>query len=88
MTDKSGYLDEAPNETCLTDYDRAHLATYLRLLDAESEGAAWQEVTKVIFDLDPVSDPARAEQTYRSHLERAHWMIENGFKDLIRSSYH
>lgn len=88
MNKKLGFLDQAPDDTCLTDYDRAHLSTYLRLLDAEDEGAAWEEVAKIIFGIDPNSDPARAAQTYSSHLARAHWMTENGFKELIRSSYH
>ena len=30
----------------MTDYDRAHLPTYLRLLDATSEGAPWEEVAR------------------------------------------
>jgi len=72
----------------LTDYDRAHLATYLRLLDAESEGAPWEEVAKVIFGIDPETDQSRAEAVYQNHLARAHWMTNNGFRDLIRSSFH
>jgi hypothetical protein len=28
----------------LTAYDERHLATYLRLLDAEAEGAEWQDL--------------------------------------------
>ncbi|MUZ65675.1 DNA -binding domain-containing protein [Agrobacterium vitis] len=88
MSDKSGFLDQPPTDERLTDYDRAHLSTYLRLLDAETEGAAWQEVAKIIFGLEPKSDLARAELMYKTHLARAHWMTNNGFKDLIWSSYH
>ena len=32
--------DIAPDEPFLTGYDMAHLVTYLRLLDADAEGAA------------------------------------------------
>jgi hypothetical protein len=39
--------DLAPTEPILTGYDEQHLITYLRLLDAESEGADWREVAKV-----------------------------------------
>jgi hypothetical protein len=88
MSNKSGYLDQPPTEARLTDYDRAHLSTYLRLLDAESEGAPWEDVTKIVFGVDPSCERARAQQMYKSHLDRAHWMTKNGFRDLIRSSYH
>lgn len=88
MSTKSDFLDEPPGDARLTDYDRAHLATYLRLLDAETEGAAWEEVALVIFGIDPKTDFCRAELVYRSHLARAHWMTANGFRHLIRSSLH
>lgn len=88
MSAKAAFLDQPPTDPRLTDYDRAHLATYLRLLDAESEGACWREVTKVIFGIDPNADLSRAELVYQSHLARAHWMTNNGFRDLLRSSYH
>ena len=35
--------DTAPDEPFLTGYDMAHLVTYLRLLDADAEGADWRE---------------------------------------------
>jgi hypothetical protein len=88
MSARSAFLDQPPTDARLTDYDRAHLATYLRLLDAETEGAAWEDVAKIIFGIDPKTDQLRAEAVYRSHLARAHWMTNNGFRDLIRSSFH
>jgi hypothetical protein len=36
----------APQGEPLTDYDRDHVALYLRLLDAEEAGADWREVAK------------------------------------------
>jgi hypothetical protein len=39
--------DSAPTEPVLTGYDEQHLITYLRLLDAENEGADRREVAKV-----------------------------------------
>jgi hypothetical protein len=39
----------APDEPFLTDYDERHLVTYLRLLDADAEGADWREVAKVVL---------------------------------------
>ena len=88
MSAKSAFQDQPPTDARLTDYDRAHLATYLRLLDAETEGASWEEVAVIIFGIDPKTDHARAELVYQSHLARAHWMTENGFRNLIRSSFH
>ena len=38
--------ETAPTAAQVTDYDRAHLPTYLRLLDATSEGAPWEEVAR------------------------------------------
>ena len=49
--------DIAPTQAQLTDYDRAQLATYLRLLDAASEGAPWEEVARIVLDLDPARLP-------------------------------
>lgn len=88
MSARPEFLDCPPVETRLTDYDRAHLATYVRLLDAESEGAAWQEVAKIIFGIDANCEFARAEHIYQTHLARAHWMTNNGFRELIRSRFH
>ena len=36
--------DTAPSGSVLTGYDQEHLVTYLRLLDADAEGADWREV--------------------------------------------
>jgi hypothetical protein len=37
----------------LTGYDHQHLVTYLRLLDADAEGADWQEVARIVLHLEP-----------------------------------
>ena len=42
--------DTAPAESVLTSYDEQHLVTYLRLLDADAEGADWREVAKKSSD--------------------------------------
>ena len=34
--------DVAPDGPVLTDYDEQHVVTYLRLLDADADGADWQ----------------------------------------------
>lgn len=78
------FLDAPPSEASLTDYDRVHLRTYLRLLDAEADGADWREVVAVIFGLDAARDPDRARRVHDSHLDRARWMTERGYRDLLR----
>jgi hypothetical protein len=56
--------DEAPSESILTGYDEQHLITYLRLLDAERDGADWTVVARIVLHLDPDREPAeRGEAT-------------------------
>ena len=63
--------DLAPTGSALTGYDHAHLVTYLRLLDADAEGADWREVATIVLHIDAVRQPERAEAAWRSHLARA-----------------
>ena len=76
--------DLAPTGPILTDYDEQHLVTYLRLLDAESDGADWREVARVVLKIDPNNHPQRARRAWESHLSRAKWMTTNGFEHLLR----
>ena len=80
--------DEAPSENRLTDYDRAHVAIYLRLLDAAEEGAPWEDVARIVFGVDPASQPDRAKKIHDSHLARARWMAEHGYRNLLRDAAH
>ena len=73
----------APEGERLTDYDREHLVTYLRLLDAEKEGASWREITQLVLRLDPADQPDRARRAYDTHLARARWISTNGYFDLL-----
>jgi hypothetical protein len=70
--------DVAPNESVMTTYDEQHVVTYMRLLQAESEGADWREVTRVVLHIDPDREPDRAQNAYLSHLARAKWATEQG----------
>src|SRR6266851_5133720 len=65
--------DTAPDEPFLTGYDMAHLVTYLRLLDADAEGADWREVAAIVLELDVAKDPKRARRSWASHLGRFLW---------------
>src|SRR3546814_2379482 len=44
---KEDFLDEPPVSADLTAYDQAHLKLYMRLPDAEADGAAWEEGVQV-----------------------------------------
>ena len=68
-----------------TDYDHEHLVTYLRLLDADTEGADWAEVARIVLHIDPKQEPERARRAWESHLTRAKWMMEHGYRDLLES---
>ena len=74
----------APTDPALTGYDQEHLVTYLRLLDADTEGADWREVARVVLHIDPDREPDRARHAFDSHLARAKWMTEHGYRHLLR----
>jgi Uncharacterized conserved protein (DUF2285) len=74
--------DEAPSSGVVTDYDRGHLVTYLRLLDAAREGADWRQAARLVLRRDPDHPASRA--CWESHLRRAEWMTRTGYKDLAR----
>jgi hypothetical protein len=76
---------EAPTSEVLTGYDQEHLVTYLRLLDAEADEADWTEVARIVLHIDPSREPARAWRAWESHLARAKWMTEHGYRRLLRS---
>jgi len=75
--------DEVPAADALTAYDYEHLVTYLRLLDAEADEADWTEVARIVLHIDPANEPARARHAWESHLARARWMTEEGYKLLL-----
>lgn len=70
--------DAAPTDQALTVYDEQHVVTYTRLLQADSEGADWQEVARIVLHIDPEREPDRARNAYLSHLKRAKWATEQG----------
>ena len=76
--------DQAPTASELTRYDEEHLVIYLRLLDADAEGADWTEVARIVLHIDPFHEPERARGAWESHLARAKWMTEHGYQDLLR----
>jgi hypothetical protein len=76
--------DEAPTGLDLiTPYDEVHFITYLRLLDAEAEGADWTEVASIVLHRDPTADATRTRHCWESHLARAQWMTKRGYRHLL-----
>ena len=80
------FEDRAPADDRITAYDERHFVTYLRILDAAQEGADWTDVAALVFGLDAAADPERAQQVHDSHLARARWMTERGYKHLLDKS--
>jgi hypothetical protein len=76
--------DTAPSDSVLTVYDEEHVITYLRLLDADAQGADWREVARIVLHLDPEHESDRARRSFDSHLSRAKWMTEHGYQHLLR----
>ena len=49
--------DLAPADPAVTTYDEEHIITYLRLLDADAEGADWRDVSRIVLRIDPDPGP-------------------------------
>ncbi|QFT34108.1 hypothetical protein FIV00_26670 [Labrenzia sp. THAF82] len=79
---------EPPGGDEITDYDREHLKTYLRLLDADTDGADWEEVVEIVMGVDTAVDSEKAKRMHASHLARARWMTESGFLGLLKGGKH
>lgn len=76
--------ERAPEGAPLTDYDREVATVYLRLLDAEAAGADWREVSKIVLGVDAVHEPERAEAMHASHLARARWLRDGGYREFLK----
>ena len=63
---------------------RAELAAQTARLDAEAEGADWAEVARIVLHIDPAREPERARRAWETHLARAKWMTNRGFRHLLR----
>jgi hypothetical protein len=58
--------DLAPHGPALTAYDEEHAVTYMRMLDADQEGADWREVSRIVLHIDPEHEPDRARVPSRA----------------------
>lgn len=77
------FKDMAPVGDVLTEYDRTHIKLYMRLLDAADDGAEWTEAVNVLFGIDPAQELERARRVHDSHLARARWMTQSGYRHLL-----
>ena len=75
--------DAPPVASHPTDYDWAHRIAYLRLLDAQNEGADWHDVASAVLGLDIVADPDIAKAVWSAHLARAVWMRDQGYRGYL-----
>jgi hypothetical protein len=75
--------DNVPWSDDLTPYDEEHLVTYLRLLDADADGADWREVARIVLHRDSESERDRTRRCWEVHLARARWMTSQGYRRLL-----
>ncbi|MEN2980438.1 DUF2285 domain-containing protein [Tistrella bauzanensis] len=75
--------DDVPWSDSVTPYDEQHFVTYLRLLDADNEGADWREVARIVLHRNPATEPDRTRRCWEAHLKRAKWMTERGYRQLL-----
>ena len=79
--------DEVPWSDGITEYDNRHDETYIRLLDADNKGLGKDEMARLILGIDPANEPERARKAVESHLARARWMTEVGYRHLAAGRY-
>jgi len=72
-----------PESDQLTEYDRAHLATYLKLIDADTLHVDWKVTARTVLALDTEKDSDAARRVYDAHLARARWMTVTGYRFLL-----
>lgn len=75
--------DEAPSGDVVTAYDVSHAALYIQLMDADAAGLDWQRTAVQLFGLDVDRDASRAQRVVESHMRRALWMRDVGYKGLL-----
>ena len=80
---RPAFQDHPPLTERVSAYEERHLVTYIQLLDADEDGADWREVVQIIFGLDADQEPERARIVHDSHLARARWMTETGYRHLL-----
>jgi hypothetical protein len=52
-------LDPDLHRSSALDPDEQHLVTYLRMLDVNTDGADWREVSRIVLHIDAELEPDR-----------------------------
>ncbi|KFI32221.1 DUF2285 domain-containing protein [Haematobacter massiliensis] len=78
--------DVAPSGNIVTSYDEQHYVTYLRLLDADRDGADWREVARIVLHRDPVVEEARSRHCWETPLARAQWLSKAGYRRILEQA--
>jgi hypothetical protein len=73
----------APAVETILDYDRRSLALYACVLEANDAGVDWRSAATTLMGLDVTV--ATAEACWRSHLDRAQWIIGEGLATAIEA---
>ena len=71
----------APAGDEVVEYDRRNLALYAALLEADDAGRDWREAASSLMQLDVAHE--EAEACWRSHLERARWIVGEGLATAL-----
>ena len=74
--------DSAPAGDVFSDCDIEHTVTYIRMLDADKDGADWPEVSRIVLRIDAGSEPDRARLACDSPLARAKWSSRHGYRQV------
>ena len=53
------------------------------MLDANTDGADWREVSRIVLHIDAEREPDRAQRAYDTHLARSKWMTEVEYRQLL-----
>lgn len=73
----------APASDEVVEYDRQNLALYAALLEADDTGECWEVAATSLMHLD--LDCPKTEPCWRSHLERARWIVGAGLESAVRA---
>jgi hypothetical protein len=73
-----------PDSDQPTEYDRVHLVTYLKLLDADAMHVDWKVTARDVLSVDPDAGRRGARRIYAAHLARARWMAGTGYRLLLK----
>ena len=79
----SEIADEVPWSAHVTEYDDRLDAIYIRLFDADAEGASKEDIARRILGIDPAGEPQRPRKAVESHLPRARWITKVSCRELV-----